>query len=142
MTVSAILETKKTPNITLPVTATLAQACETLAKNRIGTVLICDGDKLAGIVSERDIVRIMAAAGGKALSDSVQTCMTRKLVTCTRSDTVALVMEKMTNGRFRHIPIVENDQLIGIISIGDVVKYRIAEVEREAQEIRDYIATT
>ena len=142
MTVSAILDQKNTPNITLPSSASLADVCKILAKNRIGSVLICDEDHLVGIVSERDIVRIMASSGGAALSDEVQTCMTRKIVTCTRSDTVALVMEKMTTGRFRHVPIVENDRLIGIISIGDVVKYRIAEVEREAQEIRNYIATT
>ncbi|HHB83766.1 MAG TPA: CBS domain-containing protein [Devosia sp.] len=142
MTVSAILKNKDATTITLPSDATLAQACKTLARHRIGTVLIVDEGKLAGIVSERDIVRIMAASGGAALNDTVASCMTKNIVTCTTADTVALVMERMTNGRFRHIPIVENDQLVGIVSIGDVVKFRIAEVEREAQEIRDYISTT
>ena len=142
MTVSAILNSKDTQTITLPSTATLADACTLLSKHRIGTVLVVDNDKLCGIVSERDIVRIMASNGGAALQDGIQTCMTTKLVTCTGADTVTHVMEKMTNGRFRHVPIVENEKLIGIISIGDVVKYRMAEVEREAQEIRDYISTT
>ncbi len=142
MTVSAILKAKDTKTITLPSSATLAQACTFLSDNRIGTVLIVDDAKLCGIVSERDIVRIMAASGGGALDDKVSSCMTSKLITCTGADTVSHVMELMTNGRFRHVPIVENDKLVGIISIGDVVKYRMAEVEREAQEIRDYISTT
>lgn len=142
MTVSAILKNKDATTITLPSDATLAQACKTLAQHRIGTILVMDEGKLAGIVSERDIVRIMASSGGEALSDAVSSCMTKTIITCTTSDTVSLVMERMTNGRFRHIPIVENNQLIGIVSIGDVVKFRMAEVEREAQEIRDYISTT
>lgn len=142
MTVSAILDTKKGNNITLQTSANLADVCATLAKNRIGTVLILNGSNLAGIVSERDVVRLLASTGAKALEENVQTCMTKKLVTCTRTDTVTHVMERMTTGRFRHVPIVENGDLLGIISIGDVVKYRMAEVEREAQEIRDYISTT
>lgn len=142
MTVSAILNDKPAKTITLPSTATLATICATLAKNRIGTIMIVDDGKLCGIVSERDVVRLLASSGEKALNSSAQNCMTKKLVTCTRSDTVALIMERMTTGRFRHIPIVENEELLGIVSIGDVVKFRMAEVEREAQEIRDYIATT
>ena len=142
MTVSALLSNKPAKTISLPPSATLADICKTLAKNRIGTVLIVDDGHLCGIVSERDVVRIIAASGPEALGNAAEDCMTRKLVTCTRSDTVAMLMEKMTTGRFRHIPVVENDELLGIVSIGDVVKYRIAEIEREAQEIRDYIATT
>lgn len=142
MTVSAILDTKGGNNITLQTSANLADVCAILAKNRIGTVMILNGSDLAGIVSERDVVRLLASSGAKALETNVQTCMTKKLVTCTRNDTVTYIMERMTTGRFRHIPIVENGDLLGIISIGDVVKYRIAEVEREAQEIRDYITTT
>jgi len=142
MTVNALLNDKPAKTITLPSSSTLTDICNTLAKNRIGTVLIVDDGKLCGIVSERDVVRILAASGNKALSSTASDCMTKKLVTCTRTDTVSMVMERMTTGRFRHIPIVENDELLGIVSIGDVVKYRMAEVEREAQEIRDYIATT
>jgi len=142
MTVAALLNNKPAKTITLPSSSTLTDICNTLAKNRIGTILIVDDGKLCGIVSERDVVRILAASGNNALSSTAGDCMTRKLVTCTRTDTVSMVMERMTTGRFRHIPIVENDELLGIVSIGDVVKYRMAEVEREAQEIRDYIATT
>ena len=142
MTLSAILKTKDNKTVTLPPSASIADVCTILAKHRIGTVLIVDKDALCGIVSERDVVRMLAASGGNALQDRVDTCMTNKPVTCTTADTVSLVMERMTNGRFRHIPIVENNKLLGIISIGDVVKYRMAEVEREAQEIRDYIATS
>jgi len=142
MTVAALLNDKPAKTISLPSNSTIAQVCKTLSKNRIGAVLIVDDDHLGGIVSERDVVRFLATSGSSALEQTASDCMTKKLVTCTRSDTVALLMERMTTGRFRHVPIVENDKLIGVVSIGDVVKYRIAEVEREAQEIRDYIATT
>ncbi len=142
MTVAAILENKPNTTISLPSSATLADVCNTLAKHRIGTVLIIDDGELRGIVSERDIIRILAASGAGALDEKAGDCMTSKLVTCTRSDTIAMLMERMTSGRFRHVPIVEDGELLGIVSIGDVVKHRIAEVEREAEEIRNYIATT
>ncbi|VAW21032.1 CBS domain protein [hydrothermal vent metagenome] len=142
MTVLSILGNKGNNVITLPPTASLSEVCETLAKKRIGAVLIVDGAKIAGIISERDIVRKLAAAGAGALDSAAADCMTKKLVTCTRSDTIPFIMEKMTEGRFRHIPVVEDGKLVGVISIGDVVKHRIAEVEREADELRSYISAT
>ncbi len=142
MTVLSILGNKGNEVITLPPTATLSEICDTLAKNRIGAVLIVDGTKIAGIVSERDIVRKLAASGAAALDSIAADCMTKKLVTCTRSDTIPFIMEKMTQGRFRHVPVVEDGALVGVISIGDVVKHRIAEVEREADELRSYISAT
>ena len=142
MTVLSILGKKGSDVITLPATATLSEICEMLAKKRIGAVLIVDGAKISGIVSERDIVRRLAASGASALNSAAADCMTKKLVTCTRSDTIPFIMEKMTQGRFRHIPVVEDGALVGVISIGDVVKHRIAEVEREADELRSYISAT
>ncbi len=106
MTVNALLNNKPAKTITLPSSSTLTDICNTLAKNRIGTILIVDDGKLCGIVSERDVVRLLASSGDKALNSTASDCMTRKLVTCTRTDTVSMVMERMTTGRFRHIPIV------------------------------------
>jgi len=142
MTVLSILANKGNEVITLPPTASVREVCDTLAKNRIGAVLIVDGAKIAGIVSERDIVRKLAASGAATLDKAAADCMTRKLVTCTRSDTISFIREKMTEGRFRHVPVVEDGVLVGVISIGDVVKHRIAEVEREADELRSYISAS
>lgn len=142
MTVSAILSDKGNAVVTLKPTAALAEICKTLATHRIGAVLIVDGDNILGIVSERDVVRLVSAGGGEALSSPATSCMTKNLVTCAKNDTIAAVMEKMTTGRFRHVPVVEEGKLEGVISIGDVVKFRIAEAEREAEEMRSYISTT
>jgi len=142
MTVLAILGNKGNEVITLPPTASVSEVCDLLAKKRIGAVLIVEGKKIAGIVSERDIVRKLASSGAAVLDITAADCMTRKLVTCTRSDTVPFIMKKMTEGRFRHVPVVEEGALVGVISIGDVVKFRIAEVEREADELRSYISAT
>ncbi len=111
-----------------------------LAEKNIGAVVIKDGDRLAGILSERDIVRAVAQDGVGALQEKAGTYMTAEVTTCTRNDTLNDVMQKMTSGRFRHIPVVEDGNLIGIVSIGDIVKRRIQEVEQEARDMRDYIA--
>jgi len=142
MTVLSILGQKGNEVITLAPTATLREVCNTLAKRRIGAVLIVEETRIAGIISERDIVRKLAASGAGALDSTASDCMTKALVTCKRSDTIPFVMEKMTEGRFRHIPVVEDGALVGVISIGDVVKHRISEVEREADELRSYISAT
>ncbi|HHG90936.1 MAG TPA: CBS domain-containing protein [Devosia sp.] len=142
MTVSAILSDKGGDVITLGPAATLDEIIKTLATHRIGAVLIVSGDDIQGIVSERDVVRLVSAGGAEALSSPATSCMTRNLVTCSKNDTISAVMEKMTTGRFRHVPVVEAGKLEGVISIGDVVKYRIAEAEREAEEMRSYISTT
>jgi CBS domain-containing protein len=95
--------------------------------------------RLVGIISERDIVRALAEKGADVLAAPVSDVMTRKVVTCRWSDTIAEIMELMTSGKFRHIPVVEQGQLAGIISIGDVVKARLGELEREQDALRDYI---
>ncbi|MGL4242189.1 MAG: CBS domain-containing protein [Beijerinckiaceae bacterium] len=140
MTVSAILSTKGNEVATASPHRTLSEIAKTLAEKKIGAILITGSDGgLKGIISERDIVRAVATKGGAALEDPASMHMTAKVVTCRRDDMIADVMEEMTKGRFRHLPVVENGRLIGIISIGDVVKHRIAETVAESQSLRDYI---
>ena len=140
MTVKRILDDKGSDVETSNAETAVHQVVAVLADKRIGAVVILDGPKIAGILSERDIVRAVARDGSAALQKSAGTYMTAKVITCTTSETINDVMQKMTAGRFRHLPVVEDDRLIGIVSIGDVVKRRIADVEREASEMRDYIA--
>jgi CBS domain-containing protein len=100
-----------------------------------------DRDRIAGILSERDIVRILASDGPAALDKPISAAMTAKVKVCHEHNSINDVMEIMTTGRFRHLPVERDGMLVGIISIGDVVKRRIQQVEHEAQEIRNYIAT-
>ncbi|MEM8627270.1 MAG: CBS domain-containing protein [Pseudomonadota bacterium] len=120
--------------------ATIQQAAGLLGEKRIGCVLVIgDGDAIVGILSERDIVRALGADGDKCLDRPVAKIMTQDVVTCRESDTTENVMEQMTRGRFRHLPVIENGRCVGLISIGDVVKERMAEVQREAADMRAYI---
>ncbi|MGU3492662.1 CBS domain-containing protein [Xanthobacteraceae bacterium A53D] len=142
MTVSAILQTKGTSIITIAPQTSLKEAVDLLAKHRIGAIVAVDGSgQVAGILSERDVVRILAEKGTDVLSDPVSSVMTKTVVTCTASETIPGIMERMTRGRFRHVPVVEEGRLLGIISIGDVVKFRVEEMERESAALRDYIMT-
>jgi CBS domain-containing protein len=141
MTVSRIINEKGRDVTTASSDASLAAIAATLAQKKIGAVLVMDGDAIGGIISERDIVRAVARQGGEALSTPAKEWMTADVITCTLEDTINEVMQKMTSGRFRHLPVVEDGKLAGIISIGDVVKRRIEDVEREAEQIREYIAT-
>lgn len=142
MTVKAILEQKGYDVVTLERHTPLVQAAQLLTAKRIGAVVVLDDDdRIVGILSERDIVRAIGKGGAEALALSADKVMTSKVTTCTEAHTVNTVMELMTSGRFRHLPVEKDGRLAGIISIGDVVKWRIREVEREAQQIRDYIAT-
>jgi len=119
---------------------TIADAILLLASKRIGAVIVIDNmGSLAGILSERDIVRAMVA-GAHALEDSVRDHMTQLVVTCTSDTSVADVMDLMTRGRFRHVPVVDEGELVGIVSIGDIVKHRLAEIEDEKSAIIAYIA--
>jgi len=113
-----------------------------LASKRIGAIVIV-GEKgeLAGIISERDVIHALAKSSETVLEDSVSKHMTREVVTCQESTTIDEMMELMTQGRFRHVPVIEDGALIGIISIGDVVKNHIAEVEMEVTAMRGYFAT-
>ncbi len=142
MTVKAILSAKGGNVITIEPTADLAAAVRLLAERRIGALLVTGAEgRVVGILSERDIVKTLAARGAAALQSPLAEVMTRKVVTCTQSDTVSAIMERMTAGKFRHVPVVEQDRLIGVISIGDVVKHRLQEMEKESSALRDYIQT-
>jgi CBS domain-containing protein len=142
MTVKAILDRKDSDVATVEPTADLASAVKMLAARRIGALVVIGPDgRIAGIVSERDVIRVLAERGAAVLEQPVAQVMTRKVVTCTRADTMSSIMELMTAGKFRHLPVVEGDQLVGIISIGDVVKYRVQEIEFESEALRDYIRT-
>jgi CBS domain-containing protein len=121
---------------------TLGDAVAALAKHKIGAIVIVDDEKaIKGILSERDVVRAIAADGADVLWRPVSEIMTIKVSVCSEKHTVNQVMEMMTRGRFRHLPVEKDGRLHGIVSIGDVVKLRIEEVDRESQEIRSYIAT-
>jgi CBS domain-containing protein len=142
MTVKAILDSKGNNVVTIEPTASLAAAVKVLADRRIGALVIFGADRrVVGIVSERDIVRAFAERGERALDEPVGQVMTRKVVTCTSAETIGAIMERMTARKFRHVPVVENGQLIGIVSIGDVVKHRLQEIEHESAALRDYILT-
>jgi CBS domain-containing protein len=142
MTVKAILATKGSDVITIEPAADLAAAAKLLAEKRIGAVLVTGAEgRVVGILSERDIVRAVAVRGPDALRVPLSEVMTRKVVTCTQAETVSVIMERMTAGKFRHVPVVEQEKLIGVISIGDVVKHRLQEMEQESSALRDYIQT-
>ena len=142
MTVRAILSRKGRDVATIAPMASLSEAVRLLAQRRIGAVVVTGPDnRVAGILSERDIVRAMSERGPAALDDNVAAVMTRKVMTCTEAETVAAIMERMTAGKFRHLPVVEQGRLTGIISIGDVVKWRLEEIEGETNALREYIAT-
>jgi CBS domain-containing protein len=142
MTVKTILDAKGGEVVTIEPTATIAAAAKLLSEHRIGALLVLGPDhRVAGILSERDIVRALAERGSLALGESVGQVMTRKVVTCTPSETIGDIMERITAGKFRHVPVLEQGRLIGIISIGDVVKHRLGEMERESAAMHDYIAT-
>jgi CBS domain-containing protein len=142
MTVKAILSRKGNDVITIEPTVTLSDAVKILADRRIGAVVVVGADRqVAGILSERDIVRAVAQRGPGALQDAVEQVMTRRVVTCSESDTVAAIMERMTQGKFRHLPVVERGKLAGLVSIGDIVKHRLEEMEHESNALREYILT-
>jgi len=142
MTVKAILAVKGTEVLTIEPTTNLAAAAKVLAERKIGALVVTGPDRrVIGIVSERDIVQDLAAHGAESLDLPLTEVMTRKVMTCSASDTISSVMERMTAGKFRHLPVVEQGRLVGIISIGDVVKHRVAEIEAEHQALREYIAT-
>jgi CBS domain-containing protein len=140
MTVSSIIAVKGREVITAQPGLTLHEVARVLAERRIGAVVVAGADgAIKGILSERDIVRALAKSGADSLQEPVSMHMTAKVMTCQESDMITDVMEIMTKGRFRHVPVVRDGKLAGMISIGDVVKQRIAETEAESQSLRDYI---
>lgn len=142
MNVAAILKSKGREVVTTGPNTTLLDIAEMLGKRGIGCIVITGADgKVVGIVSERDIVREVGRAGSKVLKEPVASCMTKSVVTCREADTIEKLMAEMTAHRFRHMPVVERGKLCGLVSIGDVVRMRIAEAEMEAAAMREYIAT-
>ena len=143
MTVKAILSVKGNAVVTARPDMSIGDLCKILAEKGIGAVLVTDGHgAILGIISERDIVRAMAQHGAAALEHPVSQHMTRKVITCTAAMELNEVMEIMTAGKFRHVPVLKDGRLDGMISIGDVVKYRLAQLENESRSLRDYIAAS
>ncbi|HVD82627.1 MAG TPA: CBS domain-containing protein [Bradyrhizobium sp.] len=141
MTVRAILDTKGHQIESVEPDARLSAAIKTLAERKIGAVLVMSQGRVEGILSERDIVRVLGERGAAALDEPVGAVMTRKVVSCKQADTVAAIMEMMTSGKFRHLPVLEDDRVVGLISIGDIVKWRVGEYEAEQEALREYIKT-
>lgn len=142
MNVTSILSAKGSDVTTVAPTATVGEAVRILTELKIGALVITGaGGRITGIVSERDIVHALARHGAGALELPLNDVMTRKVVSCGLNDSIASLMELMTEGKFRHLPVVDSGGLAGIVSIGDVVKTRLAELEYEQSALRDYIQT-
>jgi CBS domain-containing protein len=142
MTVKAILAGKSGGIFSVRPEATLEEVSRELTARRIGAVLVMDGDRLAGILSERDIVRAIAGAGAAALARPAAGVMTQKVEVCGVEDLIDDVMARMTASRFRHLPVQHEGRIVGVVSIGDVVKARIDEAVRETDDMRAYIHQT
>lgn len=141
MNVEQLLSGKGHDVISVQPHRTLSEAIRTLSEKRIGAVVVMGADgALVGILSERDIIRALGELGAGALESAVSRSMTSKVVTCRPQTSVDELMEIMTTGRFRHVPVVENGRVTGLVSIGDVVKHRVAAIEAESQAMRNYIA--
>ncbi len=142
MNVASMLKAKGRAVVTAEPDTLLIDIVRTLREHRVGSVVLVDAKgAIAGIVSERDVVRNIGAHGASVLEEPVSNFMTRNVVTCRECDTLGDLMSQMTTHRFRHMPVVDRGELVGIISIGDVVKMRIAEAEMETNAMREYIAT-
>jgi CBS domain-containing protein len=141
MTVQNILKLKGNSTVvTVPPTATLGEAAEVLSSHRIGAIVVSEsGNDVQGILSERDIVRELGRRGPTCLADKVRNVMTSKIVSCTVGDSAPEVMRLMTEGRFRHMPVMSGDRMVGFISIGDVVKARLAELAMEKDALESMI---
>src|SRR3982750_3191277 len=135
MTVRSILDTKGHQIQSIEPDAKLSAAVKLLGERKIGAVLVMSQGRLEGILSERDIVRVLGERGAKVLDEPVSAVMTRKVVSCRQADTVSGIMEMMTIGKFRHLPVVEDGKVVGLISIGDIVKRRVQEYETEQEEL-------
>jgi CBS domain-containing protein len=141
MNVAVILKHKGRAVTTASPGTKLLEVAGKLAAKRIGAIVVVGArGEVSGILSERDIVRALAEQGPECLKKPVSEMMTRQVVSCQESDTLEELMAMMTSRRFRHLPVVTDGALVGIISIGDVVKHHVAEVEMEATAMRDYIA--
>ncbi|MBX9861552.1 MAG: CBS domain-containing protein [Hyphomicrobium sp.] len=142
MNVASILKSKGRAVSTVRPNASLLDCTKKLGSKKIGAIVVVgDSGLVTGIISERDIIRAISENGAQALNLMVSEVMTRNVVSCQETSELDELMEMMTKGRFRHLPVLEDDALVGIISIGDVVKYHVAEVEMEVSAMRNYLAT-
>ena len=142
MSVTQILSVKGKNVLTTTPDRNLHETAQTMAKHGIGAIIVCGAaGEIAGILSERDILRAVAEHGAGALDRQVSSHMTRNVVTAAPDATVHSLMQRMTAGRFRHMPIVRDGELEGIVSIGDLIKHRLEELQDEQQALKDYIAT-
>ena len=140
MLVAEILKSKGGAVYSIAPDVTLAAACAELDARRVGAMIVCDGDQVVGVFSERDVVQAIASEGAGALARPVADFMTAEVVFAKPSETVAVLMERMTDRRIRHLPVLQDKRLTGVISIGDVVKCQIAEAKNEAESLRTYIS--
>ena len=141
MLVSQILKAKGDLVFTVGPAETIAAACALLHSRRVGAMVVLDSDRVIGIISERDLVRAMAKEGAAALDKPVSAFMTQDVIFAEPSETVDSLLGRMTDRRVRHLPVCVSERLVGIISIGDLVKWKISEVEAEADGLKAYIAT-
>ncbi len=142
MNIGQILKVKGRAVVTARPDITLLEIAKKLSAKKIGAIVVVgDNGEVAGIVSERDVIRILGEKGEAILKEPVSSIMTRQVVSCQETTTIEEMMELMTQGRFRHVPVIDGQSLIGIVSIGDVVKHHIAEVEMEVVAMREYFAT-
>ena len=140
MLVAEILKTKGDAVFTIAPEITVAAACAELDSRRVGALIVCDGDRVVGVLSERDVVKAVSAEGAGALSRPVSDFMSADVVFAQPSESVAILMGRMTDRRIRHLPVLRESRLAGVISIGDVVKCQIAEATNEAESLRTYIS--
>lgn len=140
MFVAEILKTKGNAVFSIVPDRTVAEACAELESRRVGALVVCDGDRVAGVFSERDVVRALAGDGAGALDRPVSDYMTAKVIFAEPREQIGVLMTRMTDRRIRHLPVMSDQRLVGVISIGDVVKQQIAEHAQEAESLRTYIA--
>lgn len=140
MLVAEILKSKGGDVFSVAPDITLSDACAELDGRRVGALIVCDGDRVVGVISERDVVKAVSADGTGSLGRPVSDYMTRNVIFAEPGETVAVLMERMTDRRIRHLPVLKDSRLSGVISIGDVVKCQIAEATQEAESLRTYIA--
>lgn len=139
MLVAEILKSKGGDVFSVAPDISLSAACAELDSRRVGALIVCDGDRVVGVISERDVVKAVAADGAAGLGRPVSAYMTRDVIFAEPGETVAILMERMTDRRIRHLPVLKDSRLSGVISIGDVVKCQIAEATQEAESLRTYI---
>jgi CBS domain-containing protein len=140
MLVAEILKDKGDAVYAIAPGLSLAEACGELERRRVGALIVCQDDRVVGVLSERDVVRAVAREGASGLTRPVSDFMTGDVVFAAPAETVSILMERMTDRRIRHLPVLTEGRLAGVISIGDVVKCQIAEATQEAESLRTYIA--